>query len=102
MESDYRPRPLATEHIPLTPEILALVESLAENAHEIWAAERMRDGWSWGPARDDAKREHPCLVPYAELPEREREYDRAMVLGSVRAILALGYTISLNGENAAP
>ncbi|WP_433302333.1 RyR domain-containing protein [Actinoplanes sp. CA-030573] len=94
MATDYRPSPLPTDHVPLPGDILALVERLAENAHEVWAVERMTDGWRYGPSRDDEKREHPCLVPYSDLPEREREYDRALVLTTVRTILALGYTIT--------
>ena len=46
------------------------------------------------PVKHDAKRQHPCLVPYAQLPERERDYDRSMLTGSIQAILALGFTIS--------
>jgi hypothetical protein len=94
MVTDYKPKPIPTGHIVLSDEILALVELLAENAHDIWASERLRDGWTFGPERDDAERQHPCLVPYAQLPERERDYDRTMVMGSIRAMLALGFTIS--------
>lgn len=94
MVTDYKPKPIPTEHVVLSDEILELVDLLAENAHDIWAKERLRDGWKFGPERDDARRRHPCLIAYRQLPERERDYDRAMVIGSVRAILALGFTIS--------
>jgi|SRR5215469_1214415 len=94
MVTDYNPTPIQTEHIVLRDEILELVELLAENAHDIWALERLRDGWTFGPKRDDLKRQHPCLIPYLQLPERERDYDRTMVIESIRAILALGFTIS--------
>jgi hypothetical protein len=53
----------------------------------------MQDGWTYGPHRDDAKRTHPCLVPYEQLPESEKEYDRVMVNEALKAILALGYRI---------
>jgi len=92
-------QPISTEHIVLSDEILELVELLAENAHDIWASERMRDGWAFGPQRDDIGQRHPCLVPYQQLPEREKEYDRTMVIGSVRAILALGFNISRAGQD---
>lgn len=98
--TDYKPEPIAAEHIALSDEILALVEQLAENAHDVWASERLRDGWSLGPHRDDTERRHPCLVPYAQLPEREQDYDRRMVTESVRAILALGFTISRTRDPA--
>lgn len=94
MVTDYKPQPIPTGHIALSDEILELVELLAENAHDIWASERLRDNWTFGPHRDDQERRHPCLVPYSQLSEQERDYDRAMVIGSIRAILALGFTIS--------
>ena len=102
MVTDYKPKPIPTEHIVLSDEILELVELLGENAHDIWASERLRDGWTFGPERDDRERRHPCLVPYAQLPERERDYDRAMVIGSIRAILALGFTISRTRSGVEP
>jgi len=64
MATDYKPRPILTEHIALSDEILELVELLAENAHDIWASQRLRDGWTFGPERDDTERRHPCLVTY--------------------------------------
>ncbi len=93
MASSYRPRPLDTKHIELDGELLELVELLAENAHDIWAQQRMNDGWRYGPERCDKSRLHPCLVPYSELPEAEKTYDRNAVLGTVRAILALGFVV---------
>ncbi|MEV6850631.1 RyR domain-containing protein [Actinoplanes sp. NPDC051411] len=53
-----------------------------------------KQGWTYGPARDDATKQHPCLVPYAQLLERERDIDRAMISQSIRAMIALGVTIS--------
>jgi hypothetical protein len=102
MATDYKPEPIPVEHIVLSGEILELVEFLAENAHDIWASERLRDGWTFGPERDDTKRQHPCLVPYTQLPDRDRDYDRTMVIASIRAILALGYTISRTGSSVEP
>ena len=89
----YNPRPLDTRAIRLDDDILALTERLAENTHDIWARRRMDEGWSYGPRRDDALKQHPCLVPYAELPESEKEYDRATALETIKAILVLGYQI---------
>jgi ryanodine receptor 2 len=94
MTNNYRPEPLKTEHVVLNDEILELVEMLAENAHDLWAYQRMSDGWVFGPERRDTLRQHPCLVPYAHLPESEKEYDRKVVLGTIRAILALGFVVS--------
>jgi hypothetical protein len=89
----YTPHPLDTSRVQLSPELLNLTERLSENAHDLWAVQRLREGWKPGPRRDDAMKEHPCLVPYSELPESEKEYDRQMALGTIRAILALGYKI---------
>ena len=89
----YRPAPADTSGIAITEDILDLTELLARNTHANWAHQRLSDGWRWGPARDDEKREHPCLVAYDDLPEREKEYDRRTALETVRLMLALGYRI---------
>jgi ryanodine receptor 2 len=89
----YKPTPLDTDRVLIPPELLALTERLAEHAHEVWAAQRLASGWTYGPQRNDPAKQHPCLVPYRELPESEKEYDRQAALGTIRAILALGYTI---------
>ena len=90
---NYQPRPIATEGLDLPSELLPLTERLAENAHDLWAAQRLAQGWTYGPQRDDAKKFHPCLVAYEELPESEKEYDRIAALGTLKAILQLGYHI---------
>jgi hypothetical protein len=90
----YHPQPIDTSGISLPPELSALTERLAENAHDLWAAQRLSQGWRLGPQRDDAKKLHPCLVPYAELPDSEKEFDRQAAMGTLRAILSLGYQIS--------
>jgi hypothetical protein len=91
-EQPYIPHPVDTSKVGLA-ELQPLLEDLARNAHEIWAQKRMQDGWTYGAHRDDAKRTHPCLVPYEQLPESEKEYDRVMVNEALKAILALGYRI---------
>jgi hypothetical protein len=93
----YAPRPIDTHHVALPPAIAALVERLAEHNHDVWARQRLADGWTYGPARDDARKHHPDLVPYAALPEGEKEYDRQTAIGLIKAILALGYRIEPDG-----
>ncbi|GAA1577963.1 RyR domain-containing protein [Kribbella sancticallisti] len=93
MTGTYRPRPLDTSTVVLPTDLSALQEELATNAHAVWAAQRLQDGWRYGPTRDDEAREHPCLVPYEELPDSEKDYDRRLVGETLRAVLALGYTI---------
>ena len=89
----YVPLPIDTRSISLTDDLAALTEKLAENAHDLWAAERLAQGWKYGAARDDVAKHHPCLVPYDALPEAEKTFDRQTVLGTLKAILALGYQI---------
>jgi ryanodine receptor 2 len=69
----YEPKPIDTQHVALPAGIRDLVERLAENSHDLWAQPRMRDGWTYNPRRDDERKRHPDLVPYAELPESEKE-----------------------------
>ena len=95
---NYTPAPIDTSRVSLSPELVALTERLAENAHDLWARQRINDGWTLGPQRDDQARQHPCLIPYADLPDSEKEYDRASALGTLKAILALGYTIHPPGD----
>ena len=89
----YLPKPIDTEDISLDTEIAQLCERLAENTHEVWAAGRIKDGWTYGEVRDDAKRQHPCLVPYDELSESEKEYDRNTSQQTLKLIIKLGYKI---------
>lgn len=91
----YQPRPIDTSAVSLPAELLALTERLAENAHDIWAQQRLAQGWTYGPQRDDAAKKHPCLVSYADLPESEKEYDRKAAMETLKAIVALGYRTTL-------
>ena len=90
----YQPKPENTDEILLSPEIEALCEQLARNTHEVWAAARIREGWKYGPERNDERRETPCLVPYDELPESEKDYDRSTSRETLRLIVKLGYRIT--------
>lgn len=89
----YTPSPIDTSDITLPKELSQLLEKLAENVHEAWAQGRIKDGWSYGEKRDDTNKKHPCLVPYNELPEDEKEYDRRTALETLKLVTALGYEI---------
>jgi hypothetical protein len=89
----YKPQPIDTSSVKLDEEILELTERLAENTHDLWAQRRLAEGWRYGPERDQARKEHPSLVPYEKLPESEKEYDRSAALETWKAMLALGYRI---------
>lgn len=93
MKNNYTPNPLDTSQVRLSEDLEQLVEKMARNVHEVWAAGRIADGWTWGPVRDDALKHHPCLIPYEELPESEREYDRHTAVETLKLILSLGYRI---------
>jgi hypothetical protein len=94
----YRPSPIDTSAVSLPQELDALTERLAENAHDLWAAQRISEGWTFGSRRDDVGKKHPDLVPYADLSETERDYDRRTALGTLKAIVALGYRIVPTGR----
>lgn len=89
----YRPEPADTSAVELPDSLAELTEKMARNVHEVWAAGRMAEGWTYGPVRDDAAKTHPCLVPYEELPDSEREYDRSTAVETLKLIISLGYTI---------
>ena len=97
----YKPKPVDTSRVRLTDSLLELTELLAENTHEVWAQQRLDDGWTLGPERSDEKKHHPCLVPYDQLPESEKEYDRQTALETLRVIAALGFRIDRTGEGGA-
>jgi hypothetical protein len=90
---DFRPEPIDTSGVELTDDIRELTEMLAENTHNVWARERMAQGWRYGPTRDDVKKEHPGLVPYDDLPESEKDHDRITTLETLKLIMRLGYRI---------
>ena len=94
MKNNYVPRPMDTSDIQLPEELDALVEQMAKNVHEVWAKSRMEQGWTYGEERNDALKHHPCLVPYEELPEVEKAYDRDTALGTLKLICKLGFKIS--------
>lgn len=92
----YIPKPIDTSDINLPEELLALTERIAENVHDVWAVGRIEQSWSYGTVRDDAKKETPCLVPYSELPESEKEYDRNTAMETLKLIIKMGYSIIRN------
>ena len=96
--NSYNPSPIDLSTVALPAELGALVEALAENVHDTWARSRMDAGWTYGPVRDDAKKTNPCLVPYGELPESEKAYDRDTAISTLKFICKAGYRI-INLQN---
>lgn len=94
MKNNYVPQPMDTADVRLPQELDQLVEQMAKNVHEVWAQSRIDQGWTYGPERSDALRQHPCLVAYEELPEVEKAYDRDTALGTLKLITKLGFKIT--------
>lgn len=94
----YQPDPIDTSMIELPQEIIAIGEKLAKNIHDTWAAQRYADGWQYGPERNDQQKQHPCLIPYEELSEEEKTYDRNTAMQTLRLITALGFEIRRKTE----
>lgn len=92
----YRPKLIDLKHVQLSGDFDELREAIAENAHDTWAMERQSEGWTYGPKRDDQKLETPDMVPYAQLPESEKQYDRIMAEDTLKLLTALGYKIVKN------
>lgn len=92
-DETYNPKFLDLKHVELPDFMDELCEAIAENAHDTWAWERQSEGWTYGPVRDDENLQTPDMVPYAELPDSERQYDRVMAFDTLRLLIALGYKI---------
>ena len=89
----YTPKTIDASQISLGSGLEDLVEKLAQNNHDHWAQKRIEEGWRYGSTRNDNEKEHPDLVPYDQLPESEKEYDRKTVVEALKAIIALGYEV---------
>ena len=90
----YNPQPIDTTDVKLPEDLESLVEQMSKNVHEVWAETRIRQGWTYGEQRNDELKTHPCLIPYEELPEEEKEYDRNTSIGTLKLIIKLGFKIN--------
>ncbi len=94
MKKNYVPQPMDTSDISLPEDLNVLIEQMAKNVHEVWAKNRLEQGWTYGEERNDVLKTHPCLIPYEELPQVEKDYDRDTALGTLKLISKLGFKIS--------
>lgn len=94
MKKEYVPQPVDTSDVLLPAELDELVEKIAKNVHDVWAQSRIEQGWTYGTERNDALKTHPCLIPYEELPEVEKAYDRDTAFGTLKLITILGFKIT--------
>ena len=93
-KTKYTAQPIDTTDVKLPKELEQLVEQMSKNVHEVWAESRIKQGWTYGEKRNDELKTHPCLIPYEELPEVEKDYDRNTAVGTLKLILKLGFKIS--------
>lgn len=93
-KNNYTPHPIDTTEVVLPNVLNSLAENIAKNVHEVWSEGRMKDGWMYGEERNDAEKKHPCLVPYEELSEEEKEYDRNTSVETIKLILKMGFKIT--------
>ena len=89
----YIPQPIDLSDVVLTEELIELSETIAENVHNVWASERLKQGWTDGVQRNDEKKETPCMVPYAQLPESEKHFDRETAMNTLKLVSKLGYDL---------
>ncbi len=89
----YNPKPIDLSDVELTEDLNELREAIAENAHDVWAVERQAQGWTYGDQRDDNKKETPCMVPYSQLPDSEKTFDRDMAMNTLKLVRKLGYDL---------
>ena len=92
-KSSYIPQPIDTHEVDLSDELWEISEKLAKHVHEVWAKRRIEQGWIRGPIRDEIKKQTPCLIPYEELSEEEKDYDRYTSQETLRLLIKLGYHI---------
>lgn len=96
----YDPKPIDLSDVELTEDLNDLREAIAENAHDVWALERQSQGWTYGPKRDDAQKQTPCMVPYSQLPDSEKKFDRDMAMSTLKLVKKLGYDLIKREETA--
>lgn len=89
----YKPNPIDTSDITLSEDLLELTEKIAENVHDVWGKARLKEGWVYGDVKDNSAKTTPCLVPYSELPESEKQYDRNTAFETLKLVVKLGYRI---------
>ena len=92
----YQPEPIDTTGVVLPEELMRLSEVIAENVHEVWSAGRIAEGWTYGEKKDAVLKTTPLLIPYRDLPESEKEYDRRTAFETLKFIVKLGYRIVPN------
>lgn len=94
----YQPHPVDLSGIKLDSMLQSDVEIISRSIHETWADQRVRAGWVYGTQDDLDRKTHRCLVEYDELPEPEKDVDRATVTQTIKMLLWMGYEIKKRDE----
>lgn len=89
----YVPHLIDLSDVELGEELIELREAIAEHAHNVWAAERQAQGWTYGPERNDDLKQTPCMVPYSKLPDSEKTFDRDMAMNTIKLLKKLGWDL---------
>ena len=89
----YTPNPINLSDIELDNRLQEDIEAISKNIHDTWAKQRMLGGWGYGDIYDQLEKKHPCLIAYEQLPEVEKDMDRATVTQTIKMLIHLGYTI---------
>ncbi|XKL68210.1 hypothetical protein PGB90_003701 [Kerria lacca] len=89
----YKPAPLDLSSIILTPKLEELIDQLAENTHNLWAKERIQQGWTYGLNEDGDFLRSPHLVPYFKVDEAIKKANRDTASETVRTLLIYGYSL---------
>ncbi|XP_047673442.1 ryanodine receptor 2 isoform X7 [Tachysurus fulvidraco] len=101
LSSGYKPAPMDLSHIKLASTQEAMVDRLAENAHNVWARDRIRQGWTYGIQQDVKNKRNPRLVPYALLDERTKKSNKDSLREAVRTLLGYGYNLEAPDQDHA-
>ncbi|BES99791.1 ryanodine receptor [Nesidiocoris tenuis] len=89
----YKPAPLDLSAISLSPKMEELVDQLAENTHNLWAKERIQQGWTYGLNEDPDYCRSPHLVPYSKVDDLIKKANRDTASETVRTLLVYGYNL---------
>ncbi|KAA0711620.1 Ryanodine receptor 3 [Triplophysa tibetana] len=100
MSNGYKPAPLDLSDVKLTPGQELLVDKLTENAHNVWAKDRVKQGWTYGIQQDLKSKRNPRLVPYALLDERTKKSNRDSLREAIRTLIGYGYSVEPPDQDA--
>ena len=89
----YMPSPIDLSDIAVPQQLEPLAGQIAKQVHEVWAQQRYDQGWRYAPQTDAEKKLHSDMKPFEELSEEEIAYDRNTAFGTIKLLIALGWTL---------